>query len=282
MFFGGSFSYQLIPLFSILRLRYEKNVICRIFDEIAYTRSEKYKFECVVLKMKIVLIHGQNHKGSSYHIGRMIENKLPGRKEVTEFFLPRDLHHFCVGCYRCIEDESQCPFYGEKKKMMDKVEEADLLIFTTPTYCMRASAPMKSFLDLTFSYWMVHKPRKVMFQKNAVVVTTAAGSGMRHALKDISNALFFWGIPKIKTYGVGVQAMNWAGVSDKKKSQIDKRTDRIVRSLQRNHHPKAGMKTKVFFLMMRKMQQGNRSASISEKNYWEKEGWLGKVRPWQS
>ncbi len=58
MFFGGSFSYQLIPLFSILRLRYEKNVICRIFDEIAYTRSEKYKFECVVLKMKIVLIHG--------------------------------------------------------------------------------------------------------------------------------------------------------------------------------------------------------------------------------
>lgn len=40
--------------------------------------------------MKIVLIHGQNHKGSSYHIGRMIADKIKCEKEIIEFFLPKD------------------------------------------------------------------------------------------------------------------------------------------------------------------------------------------------
>ena len=129
--------------------------------------------------MKIVLIHGQNHKGSSYHIGRMVAEKIRGEKEITEFFLPRDLNHFCVGCYSCIKDESKCPFYAEKSRITKAMEEADCLIFTTPTYCMRASAPMKAFLDLTFTYWMIHKPRATMFRKRAAIVSTAAGAGAK-------------------------------------------------------------------------------------------------------
>lgn len=34
--------------------------------------------------MKIVLIHGQNHKGSSYHIGHMIAEKITGENEIKE------------------------------------------------------------------------------------------------------------------------------------------------------------------------------------------------------
>ena len=55
--------------------------------------------------MRIVLIHGQNHKGSSYHIGKMKADTISGKKEVSEFFLPRDLNHFCLGCYQCIEND---------------------------------------------------------------------------------------------------------------------------------------------------------------------------------
>ena len=46
--------------------------------------------------MKIAMINGQNHKGSTYHIGKMLADKLGG--EVTEFFLPKDFGHFCIGC----------------------------------------------------------------------------------------------------------------------------------------------------------------------------------------
>ena len=38
--------------------------------------------------MKITIINGQNHKGSTYHIGKMLADKVGG--DVTEFFLPKD------------------------------------------------------------------------------------------------------------------------------------------------------------------------------------------------
>ncbi|MFR0985732.1 MAG: flavodoxin family protein [Frisingicoccus sp.] len=180
--------------------------------------------------MKIVLIHGQNHKGSSYHIGKMLAEQF-SENEINEFFLPKDLEHFCMGCYACITDEEKCPFYAEKKKIMDEVEKADLLIFTTPTYCLRASAPMKAFIDLTFTYWMSHRPRKCMFSKRAVVISTAAGAGMKSATKDIQNTLFYWGVPYIKEYGIAVQAMSWEQVSDKKKARIKQDIEKLANKI---------------------------------------------------
>lgn len=71
------------------------------------------------------------------------------------------------------------------------IKEADLFIFSTLTYCMRASAPMKSFIDLTFISWMPHLPKAYMFHKKAVVISTAAGMGTKKAIKDISTCLFY-------------------------------------------------------------------------------------------
>ncbi len=232
-------------------------------------------------KMKIVLIHGQNHKGSSYNIGRLIAEKTDGEKEITEFFLPRDLNHFCLGCCKCLEGDENCPFFGEKRVIMEAVENADLLIFTTPTYCMRASAPMKSFIDLTFTYWMVHRPRACMFSKKAVVVSTAAGQGTDSAIKDISNALFFWGVPQIETYGIAVQAMNWESVKAGKKRKIEKDTARIAKKLSSSKKPKVGFKTRFMFGVMASMQKSGMGSSPSEKEYWKEKGWLGRKRPWK-
>ena len=230
--------------------------------------------------MRIVLIHGQNHKGSSYHIGKMITDEIIGKKEVSEFFLPRVLNHFCLGCYQCIEGDENCPFYSEKAVIMKAVEAADLLIFTTPTYCLRASAPMKSFMDLTFTYWMSHRPRKSMFSKKAVVVSTAAGSGAKSATKDVATALFYWGVPYIKSYGIAVQAMNWDMVSAKNKEKIQKDVARLAKKLSNGKKPYVGIKTRFIIKMMGLMQSAGFGSSPFEKDYWEKNGWLGRKPPW--
>lgn len=231
--------------------------------------------------MKIVLIHGQNHKGSSYHIGKMLADKF-NDATIVEFFLPRDLEHFCLGCYNCIENEEKCPFYEKKNLIMKELEEADLMIFTTPTYCMRASAPMKSFLDLTFTYWMPHKPRNWMFSKKAVVISTSAGSGESSATKDISNALFFWGVPYIKEFGVSVQAMDWNSVKYEKKIKIDENITKLAKKISKKKRVKVGIKTKIIFNIMRFMQKKDMGSSKEEKNYWQNNGWLGKKRPWNN
>lgn len=229
--------------------------------------------------MRITLIHGQNHKGSSYHIGRLLAEQFAG-SDVEEFFLPKDLQQFCLGCYSCIENEERCPFYAEKKRIMDEVERADLLIFTTPTYCMRASAPMKAFMDLTFTYWMSHKPRACMFSKKAVVISTAAGTGTKSAIKDVTNTLFYWGVPYVREYGIAVQAMNWEQVSDKKKAKINTDIAKLAKTIQ-NKKVRVGVKTRFMFGMMRMMQLNDWGAGKAEKEYWKERGWLDQKRPWK-
>ena len=43
--------------------------------------------------MKITIIHGQSHKGSTFHIAHLLAEKLDG--ELTEIFLPKDFDEFC-------------------------------------------------------------------------------------------------------------------------------------------------------------------------------------------
>lgn len=49
--------------------------------------------------MKIVLINGVNHKGSTYNIAKKLADKIGG--EIKEFFLPKDFNNFCTSCKQC-------------------------------------------------------------------------------------------------------------------------------------------------------------------------------------
>lgn len=229
--------------------------------------------------MKITMIHGQNHQGSTCRMGRLLVSKLGPGHEVREFFLPRDLNHFCTGCCRCIDDESRCPYYSEKRIILDAVDEADLLIFTTPTYCMRASSPMKAFLDLTFTYWMSHRPRAAMFSKKAVILSTAAGVGTGSAIKDISNAMRYWGIPWVRSYGIAIQAASWEEISPNRMRKIEKATDSLAKNVL-CQKVRVGFMTKFLFNMMGAMHRSYADSSL-EKQYWKDLGWLDKERPWK-
>ncbi|MDO5559938.1 MAG: NAD(P)H-dependent oxidoreductase [Oscillospiraceae bacterium] len=230
--------------------------------------------------MKIVMVNGQNHKGSTYNIGRMLAGMLGEDNEITEFFLPKDMNHFCVGCYQCIDDRTKCPFYKEKSIIIDAMKEAELFIFTTPNYCLGPSGQMKAFLDVMFDYWMVHRPAEWMFKKKAVVISTTAGAGTSKAIKTVKDSLFYWGVPYIKSYGISVQAMNWAGVNGEKKEKITKDMTAIARKIKNMGVPHVGLKTRFLFGMLQKMHKSGWDSSKTEQKYWEDKGWLGKERPW--
>lgn len=231
--------------------------------------------------MKIALIHGHARKGSTYNISHILIDKLCGAAELKEVFIPETIKNGCTGCYSCIEDEALCPYYQEKTRIMESVEQADLLIFTTPTYCMAPSAQLKAFMDLTFTYWLSHKPRENMFRKRAIVISTCAGAGSGKAIEPVARMLFYWGVPSVYKYGMSVQAMSWDGVSEKKKLKIDKDMTRLAKKLSVKNPPKIGFKTRFMFSMMRMMQIKNMGSSATERKYWEDMGWLGKNRPWK-
>ena len=128
--------------------------------------------------MKTVIIHGQSHNGSTYHIARMLTDKIGG--EITEFFLPRDFGEFCCGCTRCFtESEKKCPHYKKLAPITQAIDEADVIILASPVYVYHATGAMKAFLDHYGWRWMVHRPEEKMFKKQGVCISTAAGGGMK-------------------------------------------------------------------------------------------------------
>ena len=232
--------------------------------------------------MRILLIHGQNHRGTTCNMGRMLAQRLMGEKgAMEEFFLPRDLNGFCLGCGRCIEDEAACPYWKYKQPLLAAMERADVFILTTPNYCLAPSAAMKSFLDMFFDLWMVHRPKAWMFTKRAVVLSASAGASCKKALSTVRDSLFYWGVPCIRTYGRAVQAMRWEDVKPKTQARIRADLERIAISLMRPAAPRAGIRTRVIFGMMRMMHAKGWDASPVERQYWQAQGWLGAARPWK-
>lgn len=229
--------------------------------------------------MKITIIHGQSHKGSTYHIAKELSEKIGG--EVTEFFLPRDFDSFCVGCTNCFKrSETMCPHYEKLRPLTEALDGADVIILASPVYVYHTTGAMKAFLDHYGYRWMVHRPQERMFSKQAVCIATAAGGGMKSTNKDMADSTFFWGIAKTYRYGVGVRAVSWDGVNDKLKQRIGRKTTTLARKIRKNHgRIRPSLQTMAFFHVMRLVQK--RGWNEADKNYWHDKGWTDKKRPWK-
>lgn len=228
--------------------------------------------------MKITIIHGQSHKGSTYHIADILAKKIGG--EVVEFFLPKDFGEFCIGCNNCfMKSEFLCPHYEKISPITNAMDEADVLIFASPVYVYHATGSMKVFLDHYGYRWMLHRPNAAMFKKQAVCISTAAGAGTKSTNKDMADSLFFWGVGKVYKYGVNVRAVSYKRVSEKIKMKIDKKSFSLAQKIKRRSgNITPGLKTKVFFHIMRRVMK--KGWNQADADYWEEKEWIGKKRPW--
>ena len=177
--------------------------------------------------------------------------------------------------------ETKCPHYKEVKPLTEAMDTADVLIFTSPVYVYHATGSMKAFLDHYGYRWMIHRPEETMFQKQAVVLSTAAGGGMKSTCKDMADSCFYWGIPKIYRYGIAVAATSWQKVSQKKKQKIERKTDQIARKIKANAGKvRPGWKTRGFFHLVRMLQK--KGWNPADVDYWREKGWDGSGRPWRT
>lgn len=228
--------------------------------------------------MKITVIHGQGHQGSTYHIAKQLCDKIGG--EVTEFFLPKDFDCFCKGCTVCfLKGESSCPDYEKLKPITEALDNADVIILASPVYVMHATGAMKSLLDHYGYRYMVHRPEEKMFSKQAVCIATAAGAGMRSTIKDMADSTFFWGCVRTYKLGVAVMETRWEMVKPKIKSKIEKKTDWLAKKiLSRADRINPTIKTRAFFCIMSMLQRNG--FNEADANYWKEKGWSSGKRPW--
>ncbi|MFA0815775.1 MAG: flavodoxin family protein [Anaerofustis sp.] len=231
--------------------------------------------------MKIVILHGQKHKGSTWNIVNMLLYQLQDEANEIEEFYVTDFPS-CIGCFRCFyEGEQCCPHYESVNAIAVSLEQADMIFLESPCYCMGMSGQLKSFLDHMGYRWMPHRPDGKMFQKIGVTLSTAAGMGSAKTAKEMKRHLFYWGVGKQFSYGANVNASSWSEVSQKKKTGIKRDIAKLayrIKKAARRGNP--SFFTKLLFYMMRLSQKDN-SWNPADRTHWEENGWLGSVRPWK-
>ena len=225
--------------------------------------------------MEITMIHGQNHKGSTYHIASKISEKLSEEDTIIhEYFMPKDTPNFCVGCFQCIQKgEEYCPQADKVQVILASMLRSDIIIIDSPKYCFEMTGQLKTLFDHLAYIWMSHRPRTEMFHKIGIVVSTAAGGGAGSVTKSLKRQLFWWGVPTIYRINFNVNAKSWVEVTEKVKQKIDKKVTAITRKV--NHKPgksKFAIKSKLIFTIMSKMQKTN-TWNLTDRNYWESKLW---------
>jgi len=233
--------------------------------------------------MKILIINGTDYKKNTYFIAKQLVSKLPCQKtDIKEIVLPRDLPEHCAGCGVCFrQDISLCPHRETTKRLQQMLDKADVLIFVSPTYVYHSTGAMMDFLDHFCSIWLLHKPMKSMFQKQAVVISTSAGKGHKSAIKDVVDSLQYWGIPRIYTLGISLKAEAINKTSPKKIKYIYNSTSKIANKIKNRYgnvtpSPHAKYLFKTIRALIRHVDM-----QPTDKEYWKKQGWLYKTNPWK-
>ncbi len=233
--------------------------------------------------MDITLIHGQMHKGSTWHASTMLKEQLADKDtRVHEFFLPADGPGFCLGCFQCIfSGEETCPHVQKVQPIVQALEASEIIIIDSPTYCFEMSGQLKVLFDHLGYMWMSHRPNERMFHKTGIAVSTCAGAGAKSAVRSMARQLEWLGVAKVYQIALKTSASSFQDMPDRLRIEMEKETAKVAAQIRsRKGRVKPGLRTRVIFSVM---GQGHKKGQWNPKDaaYWKSQGWVNGIRPWQ-
>jgi len=234
--------------------------------------------------VEITIIHGQAHRGSTYHITELIRDSLvKDAGTVHEYYMPGDAPAFCVGCFGCImKGEEKCPEQAKVQRIVTSMLASEIIIIDSPNYCFEMTGQLKTLMDHLAYMWMPHRPRKEMFSKIGIVISTAAGGGAGSVTKSLARQMFWWGVPRIHRVHFAVNASRWDEVPEQIRLKIIRKVEAVSGKINRQiNKKKPDIRHLILFNIIRMMQQKN-NWNTADRDYWGNNGWLGKARPWRN
>lgn len=233
--------------------------------------------------MEICVIHGSNRKGNTDRTIEIIKETLNSFKEIiySDIYLPKDLPHFCNGCFLCLETGEyagqNCPHKAHTHYIMEKILKSDGIIITSPSYALNVTAQVKTLFDHFACIFLCHRPHEEMFGKIGLIVSTAAGAGTKKVNNTINDNMVFWGINRIVKCGINIWGKNWNNIPEKRRFKFEKKlkikAKAFYKYMEKRHRLNRNIKTIFLRLVFKSLIKGY-SDNNADKIYWKKKGWI--------
>jgi len=229
--------------------------------------------------MKIVALMGSPRKGQTDRMVLQFEKELKKLADIDfEYIYLREMNlQSCKGCAVCLEiGEERCPLQDDRDLILQKLNEADGVIFATPNYSLQVSGLMKVFFD-RFSF-LFHRPQ--FFFKTSMAFVTQGVIGGGSIAKYINEVAGFWGMNVCKgvilttPWGVrNPKAQYPENESSKINFQIKKAAVRFKNRLLGPQNLSPSIKRMAFFRLTRSAHK-NSKIHLRDYVYFNNNGWF--------
>ena len=233
------------------------------------------------VNITIIYPHKRKTKSSTYGIAQMVLDRLLSGGTLHEFYLPQDMPHVCAGCYACMNGrEDKCGGHEYMQKLIAAIDDSELIIFCAPTYVYHIPGQVKTLLDHFAYRWLVHRPDLSLMCKQVLIITTAAGGGMKSTVRDLRDSMNYWGVGRTHVITQAVWGYDWSSMPENFMHKIKQKVEKTVSAIQKN----AGnvtpcAKVKGLFYMYRLFHKKRKMNPVDDE-YWYQKGYVTE-KPWK-
>lgn len=186
------------------------------------------------MNITILYPHKRKTKSSTYGIAQMVLDRLLSGGTLHEFYLPQDMPHVCAGCYACMNGrEDKCGGHEYMQKLIAAIDDSELIVFCAPTYVYHIPGQVKTLLDHFAYRWLVHRPDLSLMCKQALIITTAAGGGMKSTVRDLRDSMNYWGIGRTHVITQAVWGYDWSSMPENFMHKIEQKVEKTVSAIRK-------------------------------------------------
>lgn len=97
--------------------------------------------------MNVIVLNGSfNKEGKTYYILNKFLDELKDEKNIIDVLNVYELNFkYCIGCKKC-EKTGEC-IYRDLDYIYKKIEDADLVVISSPVYFASFTSPLKALID---------------------------------------------------------------------------------------------------------------------------------------
>ncbi len=214
--------------------------------------------------MKLLAISGSPRKGGTYKVLNSMKEKFPDID--YEIISLKDMQlKDCYGCYTCINRGPEyCPLKDDRDIILKKMEEADGVVFATPTHTRHVSVLMKKFMDKLG--YIAHRP--YFFDKYALFIATCKGFGADMANEYMSSNIGQFGFNVVSTLDLYISTKSEAETQYNIEQTVQA-FEKLISAIQIGERSKPTFNDLVYFHIFKAISELNKKEGIADYEYYK-------------
>ena len=113
---------------------------------------------------KVLILSGSPRKGgnSDTLCDEFLKGAVESGNEVEKVFIAGKNIEYCKACYGC-KDTGICVIKDDMAEILQKMQEADVIVLSSPVYFYSISAQLKAVIDRTVAKWLEIKNKEFYY-----------------------------------------------------------------------------------------------------------------------